>query len=131
VTTLPKYFYEVEDEFGNIVKSSTSETMSWINTNNKTVWYDEYGSPLMDEKNVEKTYETTTGVICKWMNDSNYGLVLGSQEAYFRSQRGIISVRYKEDEVINISCVISKTDGLVYLYLNGILSGADSLPPAG
>lgn len=131
VTTLPKYFYEVEDEFGNKIKSSTSETMSWINTNNKRVWYDEYGSPLMDEENVEKTYETNTGVICKWMNDSNYGLVLGSQEAYFRSQRGIISVRYKEDEVINISCVISKSDGLVYLYLNGILSGADSLPPAG
>ena len=132
ITTLPKYFYEVQDEnTGAVVKSSTSETMDWINSNNKRVWYDEYGSPLMDEENVEKTYETTTGVICKWMNDSNYGLVLGSQEAYFRSSRGIISVRYKEDEVINISCVISKTDGLVYLYLNGILSGADSLPPAG
>ena len=132
ITTLPKYFYEVYDEnTGTMVKSSSSETMAWINTNNKRVWYDEYGSPLMDEENVEKTFETTNGVICKWMNDSNYGLVLGSQEAYFRSQRGIISVRYKEDEVINISCVISRTDGLVYLYLNGILSGADSLPPSG
>jgi hypothetical protein len=59
--------------------------MAWINANNKRLWYDEYGSPLMDEENVEKTFETVNGVICKWMNDSNYGLVLGSQEAYFRS----------------------------------------------
>jgi hypothetical protein len=59
------------------------------------------------------------------------GLCIGSQEAYFRSPRGIVSVRYKEDEVINISVVVSKDDGLVYIYLNGILSGADSLPAAG
>ena len=108
--------------------------MSWIQENNKVLIYDDYGSPLMDENNIQKTYQTKDGVVCKWLEDEEnkpYGLVLGSQEAYFRSQRGIISVRYKEDEVINISCVISKTDGLVYLYLNGILSGADSLPPAG
>ena len=33
-----------------------------------------------------------------------------------------------EVEVINITFVVAKSDGLVYIYLNGILSGANSLP---
>ena len=112
-------------------KSDTAALMSWIQENNKVLIYDEYGSPLMDEKNIQKIYQTTDGVVCKWLVDNTYGLVLGSQEAYFRSSRGSVNVRYKEDEVINISVVVSKTDKLVYIYLNGILSGADALPEAG
>ena len=129
VQTLPMYFYD-----NNGVKSDESQTMAWIQDNGYTVWYDEYGSPLMDEKNVVKNYELTDGVICKWINGNEYGLVIGSQETYFHSPRGVISVRYKEDEVINLSCVIEKgtptKTGMVYIYLNGILSGADALPPA-
>jgi len=83
----------------------------------------------MDEDNTIKNVETTKGVICKWMDNANRsGFCLGSQEAFFKTERGVINVRYKEDEVINITFVISKTDGLVYIYLNGILSGANSLP---
>jgi hypothetical protein len=32
----------------------------------------------MDEKNIQKTYQTTDGVVCKWLADDTYGLVLGS-----------------------------------------------------
>lgn len=116
-------------------RSEKGALISWINEHNKVLVYDEYGSPLMDEENVEKSYKTEEGVICKWMNDNNQGFVIGSQEAYFRSPRGIVNVRYKEDEVINLTCVISKKEenktGLVYIYLNGILSGADALPSQG
>ena len=113
-------------------RADHSAAMSWITANNKVLIYDDYGSPLMDEDNIQKTYQTTDGVVCKWMaSDNIQGLCLGSQEAYFRSSRGSVNVRYKEDEVINISIVVSKTDGLCYIYLNGILSGADSLPEAG
>lgn len=115
-------------------KSETAQPMSWIQKNNKVLIYDDYGSPLMDENNIQKTYQTKDGVVCKWLEDEEnkpYGLVLGSQEAYFRTSRGSVNVRYKEDEVINISVVVSKTDKLVYIYLNGILSGADALPEAG
>lgn len=112
-------------------QAQTTATKAWIDANNKVFIYDEYGSPKMDEKNINKTYSTTEGVVCKWLENNTYGLCLGSQEAYFRSSRGSVNVRYKEDEVINISIVVSKTDGLVYIYLNGILSGADALPQAG
>ena len=113
-------------------QAAEPQTMAWITTNNKVLVYDEYGSPLMDEENVRKTYQTQDGVICKWLDGSNtYGLVLGSQEAYFRSSRNSVNVRYKEDEVINISVVVSRQndDHMVYIYLNGILSGANALPP--
>jgi len=111
-------------------QASEPALKSWIDENHKELVIDQYGSPLMAE-DVQKSYKTEEGVICKWMNNNNEGLVIGSQEAYFRSPRGIVSVRYKEDEVINISVVISKSEGLVYIYLNGILSGADSLPSQG
>lgn len=111
-------------------KSESSALKTWIDEHNKQLIYDEYGSPIMDD-NVVKSYKTEEGVICKWLNDNNEGFVIGSQETYFRSPRGIVNVRYKEDEVINLSCIISKDEGLVYIYLNGILSGADALPTQG
>jgi hypothetical protein len=124
------YFYKTEEG----VQSEESQLMSWILDNGYEVWYDNYGSPLMDEENVIKNYELNDGVICKWINENEYGLVIGSQETFFHSPRGVISVRYKEDEVINLTCVIEKgtsnKTGMVYIYLNGILSGADALPPA-
>jgi hypothetical protein len=127
VTTIPLYFYAEENEYGELVKSSESKTMEWINENNKEVWYDEYGSPLMDEEHTLKTYETNEGIFCKWLNNQGQGFVLGTQEAYFNSPKDGVSVRYKEDEVINITCVIDHNKNLVYIYLNGILSGAGEL----
>lgn len=134
VTTVPLYYYTVLDEDGNEARSATSATMEWIQANNKELWYDEYGSPLMDEK-TEKIYQTRDGVISKWLNEQDYGLVIGSQETFFRSSKGIINVRYKEDEVINLSCVVqhgtNEKPPMIFIYLNGILSGAGDLPPSG
>lgn len=127
VTTIPLYYYADENEYGESVKSSESKTMEWINDNNKEVWYDEYGSPLMDEEHTLKTYETNEGIFCKWLNSQGQGFVLGTQEAYFNSPKDGVNVRYKEDEVINITCVIDHNKNLVYIYLNGILSGAGEL----
>lgn len=127
VTTIPLYFYATTNDYGDTVKSSDSKTMEWITSNNKEVWYDEYGSPLMDEEHTLKTYETTDGIFCKWLNNQGQGLVLGTQEAYFNSPKDGVNVRYKEDEVINITCVVDYNKNLVYIYLNGILSGAGEL----
>jgi len=82
------------------------------------------------DNNVVKEYEKEEGIVIKWMEGNN-GLCIGTQEAYFASPREVVSVRYKEDEVINISFVISRTDGLAYIYLNGIASGAAALPITG
>lgn len=88
---------------------------------------DEYGNLLMDEDATEKTTEDTHGVVLKWLNTNGEGFVIGSQEAYFCSPSKVTSVKYCEDEVINISFVVSYTDHRVDIYLNGILSGSDPL----
>ena len=92
--------------------------------------YDKYGNPAMNEKNTtRKTVETEKGVAVKYLNNSNYGFCIGTQEAYFRTPSNVTNVRYKEDEIINISFVVSGSDGeqKLYMYLNGILSGAENL----
>ena len=128
VQTFPTYFYKDENDIEHTT-GGEGELLSVIEENGWTVLRDEWGNMRMDEDNTIKNVETTKGVICKWMDtDNKSGFCLGSQEAFFKTDRGVISVRYKEDEVINITFVVSKTDGLVYIYLNGILSGANSLP---
>ena len=94
--------------------------------------YDIYGNPAMNEENTtRKTVETEKGVAVKYLNNSNYGFAIGTQEAYFRTPSNVTNVRYKEDEIINISFVVSgKSEGSeqkLYMYLNGILSGAENL----
>jgi len=137
VTTIPTYFYK--DKQGVEHKAETDGlTLKEIERLNENipegepryeVLFDDYGSPWMnDAKTIQET-NITTGVICKWLNANGEGFVIGTQEAFFQSPEKLVSVRYKEDEVINIGFVISADDSLVYIYLNGILSGATTLPP--
>ena len=92
--------------------------------------YDKYGNPAMNERNTtRKTVETEKGIAVKYLNNSNYGFCIGTQEAYFRTPSNVTNVRYKEDEIINITFVVSGSDGeqKLYMYINGILSGAENL----
>ena len=96
--------------------------------------YDKYGNPAMNERNTtRKVIETEKGVAVKYLNSGNYGFCIGTQEAYFRTPSNVTNVRYKEDEIINISFVISGSSGdrKLYMYLNGILSGAENLDTTG
>ena len=89
---------------------------------------DDDGNWVMDEKNSEKVVKDVEGVCFKILGDSpKYGLCIGTQEAYFRSPEGVTSVRYKEDEIINFSVVVSTSEKLASIYLNGILSGSLNL----
>ena len=128
VTTIPTYFY-IDGE-GNEHKSETDGlTLAEIERLGYTVLYDQYGSPWMNDAKVLQETNITTGVLCKWLNNNGEGFVIGTQEAFFQSPQKLVSVRYKEDEVINIGFVVSADDSLVYIYLNGILSGATTLAP--
>ena len=82
----------------------------------------------MDEKNSQKIIKNEEGVCLRYLGTNPaYGLCIGTQEAYFRSPEGVTSVRYKEDEIINFSVVVSTTEKLASIYLNGILSGSLNL----
>lgn len=71
---------------------------------------------------VIKNINFDEGVFCSFL-DNNIGFALGAQEAYFTTGSQTVNVRYKEDEIITISFAISNIDQLLYIYLNGILSG--------
>ena len=122
VTTNP-YYYVME----NGIKSEHGVPIADIKAQNLTVAVDEDGNWLMDQQLTEKITKTEEGVCFKVLNNNNYGLCVGTQEAYFRSPEGTTNVRYKEDEVINFSVVVSNADKLASIYLNGILSGSLNL----
>lgn len=144
VRTIPKYFYMIpsEDEEGKWVPTYSSfinndgdEQYSGpslfeeeIEAAGYKIGVDQYGNLLMDEQNSFKTVETEKGVVLKWLNNDNYGFCIGTQEAFFKTPSGVANVRYCEDQVINIAMVVSHTDKVCYIYLNGILSGAVDLP---
>lgn len=151
IKTVPKYFYDKP-----IYDSDNETIIGWeptytiVSTDEETtvtpksgyyslyereikelgykIGVDKYGNLLMDEENTIKTADISSGVIIKWLNDDGFGLCVGTQEAFFRTPTGITNVRYCEDEVINLTFVISKDDSLCYVYLNGILSGAIGMP---
>ena len=74
---------------------------------------------------IDKTVETEKGVFGKFYNN-NVGLCLGTQEAFFKSSNEVVNARYREDEIVSVSFVIdtrSVKEPLLYIYLNGIMSG--------
>lgn len=137
VTQIPTYFYDEYDaENDTWIEHRAKEdsiTMDVIESdkNRYRVAIDEYGSPWSDEDHVIQQVNTSNGVILSWLNNSGEGFVIGTQEAFFKTPQKLVSVRYKEDEVFNLSFVISATEHLAYIYLNGIPSGATSLPMDG
>ena len=116
IRTIPRYWI-VEDP-------SKSYTVAEIKANGYTYDRDEDGNTRMDAKGSEKIISTTAGVIFSYLNSQGYGFCIGTQEAYFKTPASIANVRYKEDEIINLSFVVSNTNKLLSIYLNGILSGA-------
>lgn len=58
------------------------------------------------------------------------GLRITVQEALFKSEQTTVSTRFKEEEKVRVSFVIEKrTDHrLIYIYINGVLSGVAQYP---
>lgn len=129
ITTIPTYFYIDNEGVEHKNPETDGLTLEEISNRGFTILYDEYGSPWMNDKKIIKEPNTKTGVLCKWLNDNGEGFVIGTQEAFFKSPTNLVSVRYKEDEVINLSFVVSADESLAYIYLNGVLSGAAALTP--
>lgn len=58
------------------------------------------------------------------------GFTLTAQKALFKSEQSEISTQYKEDDHVRISFVVEKRseNRLIYIYINGIMSGAVQYP---
>jgi hypothetical protein len=121
------------DGSGKYTLIGTSEPIYLYENHKYTIKYDEDGNPEMNEAKSTKEVISDKGVCCKYFDASGYGFCIGTQEAFFKSRSGVANVRYKEDEVINITFAIAGGDNAhnLYIYLNGILSGAINLSANG
>ena len=74
---------------------------------------------------ISREASTETGVFGSFYNQG-VGFCLGTQEAFFKADNYIVSGRYREDEILNVTFVVdtyAETYPLLYVYLNGVLSG--------
>ena len=74
---------------------------------------------------VSREVSTEKGVFGSFYNQG-VGFCLGTQEAFFKSGSYVVNGRYREDEILNVTFVVdtyAETYPLLYIYLNGILSG--------
>ena len=115
-------YYYIVDENG--VQLPDSVSINTIKAQGLTVAVDKDGNWLMDEANSVKITEYEKGVALKfWDPDTKQGLYVGTQEAYFKTPDNTVSVRYKEDDIINLT-ITAGFRKLLSIYLNGILAGA-------
>ena len=115
------FYYVVNDEG---VQQENSVSINTIKELGLKVATDDDGNWLMDEANSIKKTEYEKGVCLKfWDADTHEGLFVGTQEAYFKTPNNTVSVRYKEDDIINLTITVGNKD-LLCIYLNGILAGA-------
>ena len=130
VTEIPKYRYtvlvngtKVPNDLG---QEKTLEEIEAIPGAEPML--DEDGNMVMNEANTtKKIVQTEKYVAMKFLNARNEGFAIGTQEAYFNTAGSTVNVKYKENEIINISFVIDRQNDALSIYLNGILSGVGSL----
>ena len=132
VTEIPKYVYL--DAQGRECAPGNEKTLDEIARIGGTPKLDEDGNYIMNEANTtEKIVETVKNIALKYLTGTDdditnrFGFCIGTQEAYFNTSGRTVNVRYKENEIINISFVIDKANNTLSIYLNGILSGAADL----
>ena len=88
---------------------------------------DQDGNLVMNEKNTtRKVARTDKYIAFKYLNNEGQGFAIGTQEAYFNTGGKVVNVKYKENEIINVSFVVTGGKQLS-IYLNGILSGVANL----
>lgn len=76
-----------------------------------------------------KHIATDANIVGQYLKN-NIGLCIGTQEAYFKGQNKIVNVSYPDEERVKVSVVLSKTDNLLYIYINGVLTGIESFSTA-
>lgn len=125
VTEIPKYKYKVN---GVICPDGQEKTIDEITAIGGEVALDEDGNPIMNEANTtKKIVQTEKYIAFKYLNSNNEGFVIGTQEAYFNTQGSTVNVKYKEDEIVNITFVVDRASDELSIYLNGILTGVANL----
>ena len=57
--------------------------------------------------------------------NNGIGFVFGTQEAFFAASDKTVNVRYADNDKVKVSIVADDATNLLYIYINGVLSGAE------
>ena len=69
---------------------------------------------------------TLDKAVCKYYSGDNSGatgLCLGPQDAFFSNGTDTVSVNYVENKMVYLTMVFSKSSQLMYIYINGVITG--------
>ena len=130
VTEVPLYVWVKAD--GSTCADGDELTLEEIDEKAKTepgihALRDQDGNLVMNEKNTtRKIVRSDKYIAFKYLNSTGNGFAIGTQEAYFKAGGKVVNVKYKEDEIINLSFTVDGGKRLS-IYLNGILSGVVNL----
>ena len=75
-------------------------------------------------RKVDSLTSTDTAFCNYYDNTKQVGFCLGTQDAFFKTNKATLNANYVEDKVVNLAFVYSQSESLVSIYLNGVLSGA-------
>jgi len=127
IREIPLYVYY--DANGVQCAKGDEKTLEEIEALGGTVKLDSDGNMEMNEENTtRKIPETEKNIAFKYLNNSGQGFAIGTQEAYFNlGGNKVVNVKFKENEIINITFVVDKASSALSIYLNGILSGVSTL----
>ena len=122
------------------------KTNGWITENNSTVlrvsgdarvaipYYIFSNDFRASGKTIEFEFETRDVIdydaVVIGCQVGGIGLQVTAQEALFKSEQTTVSTRFKEEERVRVSFVIEKKadNRLIYIYINGVLSGVAQYP---
>lgn len=119
-----------------------------LNTDNDNAWYNNYVTNYQNEydsydqflqawlptqgmsyDNLEyvkvESITSTDTAFCKYYDTvNNVGFCLGTQDAFFKTNKSTLNANYVENRIVNLTLVFSQSTSLVSIFLNGVLSGA-------
>lgn len=86
------------------------------------------GKTIEIEFEAHDTRDYDAEILTCWSNDR--GLKLTAQNAMLSSEQSSINTQYKEDEHVRVAFVVEKRseNRLIYIYINGIMSGVVQYP---
>lgn len=129
---LYKKFYDV---------NTATYLTSYTNYDSFLAWYLKNYEHLIDDPKTggkrQMTYDdlefdyidkliNLSNVACGYFSGntkSAVGLCLGPQDAFFSNGTNTVSVSYVEDRIITLSAIYNNSNKLIYIYLNGLLTG--------
>ena len=133
-------------EISSLLTGFNYKTNGWITVNGSTVLrvsgdarvsipYQIFANDFRNNgKTIEFEFETRDvidydAVVIDCLS-GGIGLQMTAQQALFKSEQTTVSTRYKEDEHVRVSFVIEKKSDhrLIYIYINGIMSGVAQYP---